>query len=142
MSVYRIVGPGGCYVGSTQKDPEQRLKKHLDNSVWRDGALYDSIREHGKQAFQLEVLHTGIATLAELRSKEGDAIRQYDSINHGWNRYMPGRDRAQWRAENKTLIAEYNRQYRAKLRALRQPPAEEAPPAEAQAEEAAPPVEP
>ena len=134
-SVYRVVGPENqSYIGSTFKDPAERWAKHVENSGWRSGALYDAIRNHGVDAFHLEILHADIADKTELRKKEGEFIRRFDSTRNGFNRLIAGRTRQEWAQDNRDVIAAYNRRQRERARANQQPPAEEAP----EAAEAAP----
>ena len=127
-SVYRVVGPETqSYIGSTFKNPAERWAKHVENSGWRHGALYDAIRTHGAEAFTLEILHEEIADKTALRKTEGACIRQFDSVRNGWNRIIAGRTRQEWAQDNRAVIAAYNRRQRERARANQQPPAEPAP---------------
>lgn len=88
MYIYKFthIDTGRCYIGQTIQNPNQRRLEHILDS--RDSGkpyhFHNALRKYGRDAFTFEVIAEA-TSIEELNSLETHYIRQYDSIDNGFN---------------------------------------------------------
>ena len=104
-SVYAIVGPDGsrCYVGSTLNTIQSRLVRHQSRARTNErpnSRLHNFMKEKGPEKFKVELI--SIVPIEDRLRTEAHHIRADGRLNHA----IPGRTRAEWRRDRRTLRAE------------------------------------
>ena len=85
--IYKITNTQNnkIYVGQTIRTIAQRFRRHInDANNGLDTHFARAIRKYGKDSFKVEIIDTA-QTQDELNQKEQYWIRQYDSVNKGYN---------------------------------------------------------
>ena len=74
------------YVGQTIFDAEKRYKQHIDMALHKkdNKELYNSMRKHGVENFELIILETGVS-VEQLDEREVYYIEKFDTYNNGYN---------------------------------------------------------
>lgn len=95
MSVFQIyvltcMPTGKQYVGLTSKSPERRFREHVKETFGTNPklvryALRCAIREHGREAFTINVLHADVPTFVEACRLERDEIARLGTFGDGYN---------------------------------------------------------
>ena len=114
--VIRNTGNTKLYVGSTVRTLAQRMAQHRKIALQNDERpLYSSMREMGVNKFYIELIEDFPCERKEqLNAKEGQHIRALNSqVPNGFNSYVAGRTRKEYRADNKESLTEVNRDYHA-----------------------------
>lgn len=86
-SIYCITNSitGKQYIGYTS-NPDKRWQKHKINSRFgRNGKLYNSMRKHGDEVFDFDVLVEGIEDKQSALDLEIEFIDKYDTLALGYN---------------------------------------------------------
>ena len=73
------------YIGQTVTSAKERFKQHC---LARDSKFEREMKKIGTSHFGYEVLDTG-STIDELCEKEMFYVNKYDSVNNGYNGYVP-----------------------------------------------------
>jgi hypothetical protein len=113
VNFYKIVcnNTGAIYVGSTVKTIEQRLQNHENHyRLYLDGkfCFITSFIILENKNYSIELIDSVVCTDKKHRDLiEGLHILNNDCIN----KYQPGRDKKQYRQDNKEQIKEYKKQY-------------------------------
>lgn len=94
MIIYKITNKinGKVYIGQTIKSLDERIKGHL--SKVNQGStthIHNAIRKYGWDNFQVEIIDTAQCQ-DELDMLEKYYIKQYDSVNSGYNLSFGGDD--------------------------------------------------
>ena len=88
MWIYKIINiqNNKVYIGQTIRPVEQRFQRHINDALNNilDTHFARAIRKYGKDSFKVEIIDTA-QTQDELNQKEQYWIRQYDSVNKGYN---------------------------------------------------------
>lgn len=79
------------YIGFT-KDPKRRWKQHKIESKKVKRPLYVSMRKHGVENFQFEIIYESDDRKHTLLEMEPHFIREYNSYNKGYNCNYGGND--------------------------------------------------
>lgn len=109
------------YIGSTTQRLSKRWKDHK-NMENKNSELYQAMDEIGIEQFYIELIEDHPCENREqLCAREGHYIRQFDSVNNGYNMYLTGRTRNEWRKdtnepqryydEHKDAVLERQKQY-------------------------------
>ena len=80
------------YIGKTRSTQQQRWYQHCSEAKRSsDTALHRSIREHGREAFEVETLQEWEDISNEaLNAAEAHFIREYNTFHEGYNRQVEG----------------------------------------------------
>lgn len=110
-SIYKITNllNGKTYIGQTTQPIEKRFKSHC----YKDGCtkLYNAMKKYGKKNFSIDLVES-IETDSEkdlhkqLDKRESFYIRDYDSINNGYNIRDGGQGNYIMTDEHKRKISE------------------------------------
>jgi group I intron endonuclease len=104
------------YVGSTTQPLSKRMASHrsdMYNPKTQHYKIYQSMREIGVEKFYIELLELyPCNTQEELNKREGEFIRQHNSVVGGYNSTIAGRTKKEWCAENADKLREYQVEYR------------------------------
>ena len=114
--VIRNTENANLYVGSTVRTLAQRMAQHRKIALQNDERpLYLSMRELGVNKFYIELLKDFPCERKEqLNAEEGQHIRALNSqVPNGFNTYVAGRTRKEYRADNKAALAVVHRDYHA-----------------------------
>lgn len=88
MWIYKItnIQNNKVYIGQTIRPVEQRFHRHMTDALNNilDTHFARAIRKYGKDSFKVETIDTA-QTQDELNQKEQYWIRQYNSVNNGYN---------------------------------------------------------
>jgi len=88
MWIYKItnIQNNKVYIGQTIRLVEQRFHRHMSDALNNilDTHFARAVRKYGKDSFKVEIIDTA-KTQDELNQKEQYWIRQYDSVNNGYN---------------------------------------------------------
>lgn len=88
MWIYKIINiqNNKVYIGQTIRPVEQRFHRHMSDALNNilDTHFARAVRKYGKDSFKVEIIDTA-KTQDELNQKEQYWIRQYDSVNNGYN---------------------------------------------------------
>ena len=88
MHIYKFthIETGRSYIGQTIQDPNRRRLEHIANSRYssREYHFHNAIRKYGINAFTFEVIAKA-SSLDELNLLEEKYVKQFDSINNGFN---------------------------------------------------------
>jgi group I intron endonuclease len=88
MWIYKItnIQNNKVYIGQTIRPVEQRFHRHMTDALNNilDTHFARAIRKYGKDSFEVETIDTA-QTQDELNQKEQYWIRQYNSVNNGYN---------------------------------------------------------
>lgn len=116
--IYKIVNDinDKVYVGSTCLSLEKRFETHkniMNNKTVRNRALYQEMRQLGSKHFHIELIEEVCPcnSKSELRSREGYWIRKLDAHINGYNKQIADRTNKQWKAENRSQILSYHKNY-------------------------------
>lgn len=109
--IYKITSAGGCYIGSTTRDIQERLRGHKSQRIQElEGKkIHGSARAvmcHPDYKIELVELFP-CATKQELLDREAFHIRNIECVN----RYIPGRTPQIYAQEHKAEIQEYQGGY-------------------------------
>jgi group I intron endonuclease len=93
MHIYKFthIDSNRSYIGQTVQDPNQRRLEHICDSrhTPRTYHFHNALRVYGVEAFTFEVIDQA-TSLDELNLLEEKYVKQYDSINNGFNIRQPG----------------------------------------------------
>lgn len=92
---------GKCYIGQTD-NLERRYKRHLADSVDKQGKFYNAIRKYGWDNFEFSILFVSLS-LEDLNDLEVELIDEYDSFNCGYNATVGGKGMRGFRHTETTL---------------------------------------
>jgi len=97
MVIYKITNlkTNKSYIGQTIRNPKMREYEHFcDSNIVRmkSKKLYNSIEKYGKENFTMEIIDRAIS-LDHLNILEEYYVKEYDSINNGYNIRNPGNNR-------------------------------------------------
>ena len=88
MLIYKITNTlnNKVYIGQTIRTLKERWDQHVNDAFKHDSkyALYEDMRVFGIENFTLEQIDTA-TNIKELDKKEIYWIKQYDSVNQGYN---------------------------------------------------------
>ncbi len=88
MFIYKITNTinNKSYIGQSIRPIEQRFKRHINDALNNvlDTHFARAIRKYGANSFKLELIDTA-ETQEELNLKEQKYIREYNSIENGYN---------------------------------------------------------
>lgn len=88
MWIYKVINiqNNKVYIGQTIRPVEQRFQRHINDALNNilDTHFARAIRKYGKDSFKVEIIDVA-QTQDELNQKEQYWIRQYDSVNKGYN---------------------------------------------------------
>ena len=88
MWIYKItnIQNDKVYIGQTIRPVKQRFHRHINDALNNvlDTHFARAIRKYGKDSFKIEIIDTA-QTQDELNQKEQYWIKQYDSVNKGYN---------------------------------------------------------
>lgn len=109
--IYKITSTGGCYIGSTTRSIQERLRGHRSQRTQElaGGKIHGSARAvmcHPDYKIELVELFP-CATKQELLDREAFHIRNIECVN----RYVPGRTAQIYAQEHKDEIREYSGEY-------------------------------
>lgn len=109
------------YVGSTIQPLSQRMAKHrCDGNKEKDTKIYQAMAELGIEKFHIELLENfPCKSIEELRQREGQLIRQYNSHKDGgYNQKLAGRTDKEYALQyyyaNQEACIQKARDYKAK----------------------------
>jgi group I intron endonuclease len=82
--IYKITNKvnGKIYIGKT-KNPEKRLKQHINASKRKKTKLYNAMNKYGVNNFSIEIIDRCDDNTVNIM--EIDYIKKYDTINKGYN---------------------------------------------------------
>jgi len=88
MYIYKFthISTGRCYIGQTIQDPNRRRSEHISDSrhTSKEYHFHNALRKYGVDSFTFEVIATA-STIDELNLLEEKYVKQFDSINNGFN---------------------------------------------------------
>lgn len=88
MYIYKFThkDTGRVYIGQTIQEANRRRLEHLSNSRYTGTThkFHNALRKYGEDSFLFEVIATA-TSLDELNTLEEQFIKEYDSINSGFN---------------------------------------------------------
>ena len=103
-----------CYIGSTCEELSMRMARHRAGykhfliSGKRYIRAYDLLNEYGIENCKIELVeYFKCDSLAELRKREGEVIKNTDCVN----KCVAGRTGKEWREDNKDKMKEYHKEY-------------------------------
>jgi group I intron endonuclease len=100
------------YIGSSTQPLCKRMVQHRSNAKTQNTTIYQNMREIGIKKFYIELLELcPCETKEQLNKREGELIREHNTVVDGYNSTIPGRTYNEWREEKKDELAEYNREY-------------------------------
>lgn len=89
MFIYKITNTinGKAYVGQTVRPIEQRFNRHINDAIncVLDTHFARAIRKYGLASFKLELIDDSAQTQDELNLLEQKYIREYNTIENGYN---------------------------------------------------------
>ena len=94
MIIYKLTNKvnGKVYIGQTVKSLDWRMKQHLSKvNVGSNTYIHNAIRKYGWDNFDVEVV-ANASSKEELDYLEKYYIKQYDSVNTGYNLSFGGDD--------------------------------------------------
>jgi group I intron endonuclease len=104
------------YVGSTTQPLCKRMVEHRIDSKTKTGKIYQKMREIGIEKFYIELLELcPCQTQEQLNQREGELIRQHNSMVDGYNSEIAGRVKNEYYQDNKDKIAEYQQANKDKI---------------------------
>ena len=119
--IYKIVDNGYnlCYYGSTVQPLSKRLsvhkkdhKNYMAGKRERPTTVYQIFDEFGIGNCKIELVELYPCNIkAELHRREGEIIKN----NECFNKFIPGRTKAEYQRQNRDKAAERMRKHRAKL---------------------------
>lgn len=96
------------YVGSTTQTLSKRFSNHKRNHKSKKAyeyPFYKAMREIGIENFYIELVEDyPCENIEQLNAREGYYIRQYDSFHNGYNSNIAGRDKTEWRKDNRDKL--------------------------------------
>jgi hypothetical protein len=115
--VVEMIDEGDIYIGSTTKERlSQRMDTHRSNyKIWKDGrrrklTSFDLFDKYGVKNCKITLLEVCCCNSKdELKSRESHFIKTVKCVN----KCIPNRTKAEWEAENKEHMREYNLNYKA-----------------------------
>jgi len=100
------------YIGSTIEPLYKRMYNHTCRKGRIVQPIYGAIKEFGKDCFSIEELEKyPCESKQELHAREGYWIKQYDSVNNGYNCCIAGRTNKEYRKENPEKKREWDKTY-------------------------------
>ena len=111
------------YIGSTTLTLERRMSHHRSNAKLCPGRkLYRLMAEHGAEAFSITPLAEMIwqdeaFDINQLRQMEGGFIKIHRTVADGCNVQVAGRQRSEYREDERQKITDYKRRWRSERRA-------------------------
>jgi len=108
------------YIGSTTQTLKKRFSNHKAHMKHKQNVqIYKAMKELDIKNFYIELLEECPCDCSnELRKREGDYIKQYNSYNHGYNMKIAGLSPKEstynWRKNNKEKYNEIQRVYNLK----------------------------
>jgi group I intron endonuclease len=104
------------YIGSTTQPLSKRMAGHREASTIHSKIhlpLYKAFDDVGKHNFYIELLENcPCGNLEQLRKREGEFIREYNSCNDGYNQRVAGRNAVELRNDKIEAIKAREKQYR------------------------------
>ena len=101
------------YVGSTCQSLSKRFSWHKSDMKNRKYQLYEAMNELKIENFYIELVELyPCSSKDELRSREGQYIRKYDSYKNGYNMLISGRSMTEYYQDNKEQLKEQVKKYR------------------------------
>lgn len=119
MHIYKWthIESGKCYIGQSIQEPNRRRLEHICDS--RDSAktyhFHNALKKYGVDAFTWEVIDT-TESIEELNLLEEKYVKEYDSINNGYNIRQPGGNKLH-SEESKKRMSEAQKAAHARRRA-------------------------
>ena len=119
MHIYKFthIETGRCYIGQTIQNPNQRRLEHIADSrhTSREYHFHNALRKYGIDAFTFEVIDNA-SSLEELNLLEEKYVKQFDSINNGFNIRQAGGNKLHSK-ESKQRMSEAQKKAHAKRKA-------------------------
>lgn len=86
-NIYRLVNQtnGKVYIGYTSKSIKTRMNEHRSGSNKRNTKLYAAIRKYGWENFKFDIIYQSLDGQHCLKTMEKYFIKEYDSLNNGYN---------------------------------------------------------
>lgn len=86
MFIYKVTNKitGKSYIGKTTKSLNERKRQHLKLSKTKNTHFLNALRSYGENNFNWDIIDTA-KTNDELNQKEIYWIKEYNSINNGYN---------------------------------------------------------
>jgi group I intron endonuclease len=96
MYIYKftLIGTDKCYIGQTIQDANKRRLEHISHSNYskKTHHFHNALRKYGIANFTFEVIDQA-KSLGELNLLEEKYVKEFDSINNGYNIREPGNNR-------------------------------------------------
>jgi group I intron endonuclease len=106
MYIYKFthIDSKRCYIGQTIQNPNQRRLEHISDSKYttREYHFHNALRKYGIDSFTFEVIDKA-STLEELNLLEEKYVKQFDSINKGFNIRQAGGNKLHSEASKKRM---------------------------------------
>ena len=104
------------YIGSTTKALSERMAKHRSTykrEVVQNFPIYKAFKEIGVDKFYIELLEEhSCENIEQLHRKEGQYIREYNSLQNGYNQILAGRTKHELYIDTREKILERAKEYR------------------------------
>ena len=93
MHIYKFthIESGRVYIGQTIQQPNQRRLEHISASRYSDKTyhFHNALKKYGIESFKFEIVAEA-KDLKELNELEIKYVKEFDSIENGFNLREPG----------------------------------------------------
>lgn len=98
------------YIGSTTQTLENRWLNHMNDRLKKNQKIYRAMGELGYKNFYIDPIEPyPCNSKFELWNREKHLIKEYDSVNNGYNERLPNRSQKEYREDNIDFIKEYRK---------------------------------
>jgi hypothetical protein len=113
--VIRNIVNDKVYIGSTTQPLSKRMVEHrgnVTNTKRQNYKIYQNMHEIGVEHFYIELLELcPCETKEQLNKREGELIRQHNSVADGYNSVIAGRTKHEYYQAHKDILVQKQRAY-------------------------------